>query len=208
MTAGGPEAPLGPRRAGKLRHLVEAHLLDLLDDQLGNPVETIEPHTLARVEIDHDHLDLPTVPGIHRPRGIHQGYAAAGGQTGARVHEGRVPVGQGDGHPGGQNGPLPGLQFTALGGPQIGSRVTGVRVRRKRYVRVDAPDQHVQRVTTHGFTSKARARRTWSGSSMAARISSGRPLSMKWSTLTSTNRASARTATGPSGPPIRPVAVE
>ena len=34
---------------------------------------------------------------------------------------------------------------------------------------------------------------------MAAWISAGLPLSMKWSTLTSMKRASARTATGPSG---------
>ena len=52
-----------------------------------------------------------------------------------------------------------------------------------------------------GFTSKARARLTWSGSAIAAWISSGRPLSMKWSTFTSMKRASARTATGPCGPP-------
>src|SRR4051812_43675714 len=208
VTAGGPEAPLGPRRVGKLRDLLEADPLDLLDDELGNPVEALEPHRLVRVEIHHDHLDLPTVPGINRPRGIHESDTAAGGETGSRVHEGRVPLRQRHRHSGGQHGPLSGLQFTALGGPQIGPRVTRVRVHRKRYVGVDAPDQHVQGVTAHGLTSKARARRAWSGSSMAARISSGRPLSMKWSTLTSRNRASARTATGPSGPPIRPVALE
>src|SRR5205823_11623478 len=62
MSSGGPEAPFGPRRVGKLRDLLEADPLDLLDDQLGNPVEALEPHALARVEIHHDHLDLPTVP--------------------------------------------------------------------------------------------------------------------------------------------------
>jgi hypothetical protein len=78
VTAGGPEAPLGPRRAGKFRDLPEADLLDLLDDQLGNPVETLESHWFVRVEIHHDHLDLPTVPGINRPRGIHQSDTAPG----------------------------------------------------------------------------------------------------------------------------------
>src|SRR5690606_28671426 len=155
--------------------------------------------------IHHDHLDLSTVPGIHRPRGIHQGHTAAGGQAGPRVHEGGIPLGQGDRHPGGQHGPLAGGQFAGLGGAQIGARVTGVLVSRKGYVRVDTAEEHVE---GHGFTSKARARRTWSGSFMAAWISSWRPWSMKWSTLTSMNRASARTATGPSGPPMRPVAVE
>jgi hypothetical protein len=81
MAAGGPEAPVGPRRIGKLRDLLEADPLDLLDHQLGNPVESLEPHRLARVEIHHDHLDLPTVPGINRPRGIHEGDTAAGGET-------------------------------------------------------------------------------------------------------------------------------
>lgn len=105
--------PLGPRRAGKFRHLVEAHLLDLLDDQLGDPVESFEPHTLARVQIDHDHLDLSTVPGIHRPGGIHQRQSAARGQPRAGVHKGRVAVGQRDRHPGGQHGALPGASSAA-----------------------------------------------------------------------------------------------
>lgn len=205
-------SPLGPCRSGKLRDLLEADPLDLLDNQLSDPVESFEPHILARVEIHHDHLDLPTVPGINRPWGIHQGDTAAGGQSGARVHEGGVPLGQGDGHPGRQHGPFTGGEFACLGGPQIGPGVTGPRVRREGYVGVDAPQHHREfgaRHTLgadHGFTSKARTRRTLSGSFMAARISSGRPLSMKWSTLTSMKRASARTATGPSGPPIRPVA--
>src|SRR5439155_25438162 len=116
MTSGGPEAPFGPRRFGKLRDLLEADLLDLLDDQLGNPVEALEPHGLARVEIHHDHLDLPTVPGINRPRGIHQGDTAAGGEPGPRVHEGRVPLREGDRHPRGKHDPLARLQFTRLGG--------------------------------------------------------------------------------------------
>ena len=150
MTAGGPETPLGPGRAGKFRHLVEAHLLDLLDNQLGNAVETLEPHALARVEIDHDHLDLPTVPGIHRPRGIHEGDPAAGGQAGSRVHEGRVPVGQGDGHPGGQHGALAGGQLGGLGGHQIAAGVAGVPVRRERDLRVDAADQHVDVMAGRG----------------------------------------------------------
>lgn len=187
---------------------MEAHLLDLLDDKLGNPVESLEPHGLARVEIDHDHLDFPTVPGIHRPRGIHQGDTAACGQAGPRMHEGRVPVGQGDTHPGRQDGPLPGGELGGLGGDEVGPRVAGVPVRRNRHVRVDSADEDVYGVTGHGFTSKARARLTWSGSDMTAWISCGRPFSMKWSTFTSMKRASARTATGPSGPPIRPVAVE
>src|SRR5690606_29181781 len=109
------------------------------------------------------------------------------------------------------DGPFPGGEFARFGGAQIGARVAGMLVRRKRYVRVDAPEEDLQRGTAgpaHGFTSKARARRTWSGSSMAARITSARPWSMKWSTLTSVDGASARTATGPSGPPTRPVAVE
>src|SRR5690606_121728 len=211
MTAGGAEAPCGPRRAGKLRDRHEADPLDLLDDQLGDPVEALEPHGLARVEIHHDHLDLPTVPGINRPRGIHQGDAAARGQTGSRVHERRVPLRQRHRHPGGQDGPFPGGEFARFGGAQIGARVAGVLVRRKRYVRVDAPEEDLQRGTAgpaHGSPAKAGARRAGSGASMAARICSGRPLSMKWSTLTSLNSASARTATGPSGPPTRPVAVE
>ena len=201
MTAGGPEAPLGPRRVGKLRHLLEAHLLDLLDDQLGNPVEALEPHALVRVEIHHDHLDLPTVPGINRPRGIHQGDAAAGGEAGSRVHEGRVPLGERDRHPGGQYGPFTGLQLAR-------PRWCADRLPRRRDARTPEAVRPGRRAGSarraadgraHGFTSKARARRTWSGSSMAARISSGRPLSMKWSTLTSMKRASARTATGRRG---------
>ncbi|CAM5250868.1 hypothetical protein SVIOM342S_03376 [Streptomyces violaceorubidus] len=203
-----PEAPLGPRRVGKLRDLTEADPLDLLDDQLGNPVEALEPHALARVEIRHDHLDLPTVPGINRPRGIHEGDTAAGGQSGTWVHEGRVPLGERHRHAGGQNGAFTRRQLAVDGGAQVGTRVSGLRVRRQRHVGVDAPDQHLEVGTAHGFTSKARARRSWSGSSMAARISSSRPLWTKCSTLTSMKRASARTATGPSGPPIRPVAVE
>lgn len=214
MPAGGPEAPFGPHRIGKLRDLLEADPLDLLDHQLGNPVEALEPHALARVEIHHDHLDLPTVPGIHRPWGIHQSHAAARCEAGSGVHKGRVPLRQGDRHTGGQNDPLTGREFATLGGPQIGSGVTGMLVRRQRHIGVDAPHEHAEfaagtaREIAHGFTSKARARLTWSGSLMAASISSGRPFSMKWSTLTSMKRASARTATGPSGPPIRPVAVE
>lgn len=175
MAAGGPEAPLGPRRAGKFRDLTEADPLDLLDDQLGNPVEALEPHALARVEIHHDHLDLPTVPGINRPRGIHQGDAAACGQSGTWVHEGRVPLGEGDRHAGGQDGAFTGRQLPLDGGAQVGARVPGLRVRRERYVGVDAADEHLQAGAAHGFTSKARARRSWSGSSMAARISSSRP---------------------------------
>lgn len=185
---------------------MEAHLLDLLDDQLGNPVEPFEPHGLAWIEIDHDDLDLPTVPGIDRPWGVHEGHSAAGGEAGAGVHEGGVPVGQGDRHPGGEHRPFARSQLRGLGGDQVGTGVTGVSVAGDRHVRVDPADEYVDGVAHQGFTSKARARRIWSGSDMAAWISSGRPLSMKCSTLTSMKRASARTATGPSAPPVRPVA--
>lgn len=124
------------------------------------------------------------------------------------MHEGRVPLGERDGHAGGQYGPLTGLELARFGGAQIGPGVPGVLVRRQRYVGVDAAEPDVERGAAHGFTSKARARRIWSGSLMAAWISWGRPWSVKWSTFTSMNSASARTATGPSGPPMRPVARE
>src|SRR6478609_8198356 len=152
VAAGGSEAPLGPRRAGEFRHLVEAHLLDLLDDQLGNPVEPFEPHGLAWIEIDHDDLDLPTVPGIDRPWGVHEGHSAAGGEAGAGVHEGGVPVGQGDRHPGGEHRPFARGQLRGLGGDQVGTGVTGVSVAGDRHVRVDPADEYVDGVAHQGFT--------------------------------------------------------
>ncbi|CAM5373912.1 hypothetical protein SGRIM128S_07112 [Streptomyces griseomycini] len=170
--------PLGPRRAGKLRHLTEADPLDLLDDQLGNPVEALEPHGLARIEIHHDHLDLPTVPGINRPRGITRATPQRAARPDRGCTKAAYPLGQGHRHPGGQHRAFTGRAVSAgLGGAQVrlrrhpGAR-TPEAVRPGRRVGAGLESRASTGPRRHGFTSKARARRTWSGSAIAAWISS------------------------------------
>lgn len=153
----GAEAPRGPGRAGQLRHLMEADPFDLLDDQLCDPVPPLEPDGLARVKIDHDHFDLPTVPGIHGSRGIHHRHPAPGGQARTRVREGRVAVGQRQRDAGGQHRSLTGRQLGGLGRDQVKTGVPGVGVAGHRDGRVEPPQQHIHR---RAYSTHASARLT------------------------------------------------
>ena len=55
---------VGPNRVRQLVNLDEPGTLHTLDDQLRDPVAAGEAHGLARIEVDHDHLDLAAVPSV------------------------------------------------------------------------------------------------------------------------------------------------
>ena len=106
MPAGGPEPAISPGGPGQNVDLAELGALDSLDDQLGDPVPALEPDRDGGVGVQQRDPYLATVPGIDRSGGIHDRHPVFRGQTGPRVHERRVAVRQGDGHPGGHHGPL------------------------------------------------------------------------------------------------------
>ena len=140
-TAGGTVPARAAGRTGEALHLDEPGLLHLLDDQLGDPVAAGQVDRLPRVEVDQQHLDLAAVAGVDGPGRVDDRHPEPGGEPGARVHQGDVPVRQRDRDAGRHQRPLPRLEVHVDGRHQVGAGVTGVGVRRERDVRVGAGDQ-------------------------------------------------------------------
>src|SRR5579884_1073771 len=74
------EAPGAPMAVGQLLHRHEAHLLDGLDHQLGDPVAPVHLVGLDRVGVDQQNLELAPVAGIDQARGVETGDPVAQGQ--------------------------------------------------------------------------------------------------------------------------------
>src|SRR5215472_18618208 len=106
MSTGRPEPAVTACRAGQGLDLMEYRAGHLLDHKLGNPVPSPEPDRLRRIGVEQGHLDLATVPGIDGTGCIDERDPVPGGEPGAGVDEGRVPVRQGDRDPGGHYYPL------------------------------------------------------------------------------------------------------
>ncbi len=71
-----------------------------LNNKLGNPVTSPEPHRALGVGVQQNHLDFATVPRVDGARRVDDGHAVPGGQPGSRMHETGVPSWQGDAHAG------------------------------------------------------------------------------------------------------------
>ena len=103
------------------------------------------------VGVDQVDLDLPAVPGVHRPRGVQRGHAVPGRQPGPRVHERGVARGQGDRDAGRHEGARTGLQRHVRPGVQVRPGVAGVGVAGDGKARVEPVQQHRhRRVVDHG----------------------------------------------------------
>lgn len=82
-----------------------------------------------RVVVDQTDFDLSPVAGVHRARRVDDAQAEAGGEARTRVHEGDIPFGECDGHPGADGGPLAGAQFDITDGDQIDTGIAWMRIR-------------------------------------------------------------------------------
>ena len=98
----------------------------------------------GRVVVDDDDLDLAAVAGVDRARRVHQAEPGPGGQPGARVHEGGVPVGQRDRQPGRQHRPLARRERDVDGGDDVGAGVARQGVERQRQLGVEARHQDLR----------------------------------------------------------------
>jgi hypothetical protein len=119
-------------------------VLDPLHDQLGDPVATTQVQLVAWIVVDEADADLAAVPGVDGAGRVDHRQPGAGRQPGARVHERRVPVGQGDRDPGPHQGPFARPELDVLGRRQVRARVARMGVRRQRDAGVKALDQHVR----------------------------------------------------------------
>jgi hypothetical protein len=99
-----------------------------LDDQLSDPVATSNAHRLSLVGVDQADLDLAAIALIHGARSVHNADAVPSGQSGARVHEGRVAGRQRDGHTGSDQPPLSWPELEIFSAAQIRPRITGVGI--------------------------------------------------------------------------------
>ena len=103
-------------------------------------------------------LISPAVAGVDRARRVHDGDPVPGGQSGARMHEGRVSLGQRDGHAGADQPPLPRREQEVLGAAQVGPGVTGMRVRRGLQPGVELEQQHLDRRRGRAMNSPGQPR--------------------------------------------------
>ena len=117
-----------------------------LNDQLGDPVTTLETDRTAGISIEQRDPDLATVPRIHSSRSVHQRNAVPRGQARTRMHECGIAVRQRNGHASGHYGPLAGAEFHIGGGEQIGARVAGMSTDRQRDTRIQSLDKDMHRV--------------------------------------------------------------
>lgn len=108
-----------------------------------DPVAAVQAEGFLGVGVDQGHPDLAPVARVDGAGGVDQGDAVLGGQAGARVHEGCVAVGQRDGEPGADDGPLAGQQFEIFGRVEVGSGVARVGVERHRQPVVEPLDENL-----------------------------------------------------------------
>ena len=102
----------------------EGGLLDLDDDELGDPVAPADGVVVLGIVVDEDDLELAPVPRVDQARGVETGQAVAGGQPAPGQDQAGVPGRDGDGHPGRDHGPAaPAAQHGVGAGDQVGAGV-------------------------------------------------------------------------------------
>ena len=101
------------------------------DDQLCNPIATLDPKRLVG-KVDEHHLDLAAIARIDETRAIDHRYAVHRSQSAARRHETGVPVRNCHSNPGWNNGSLPRPELDTAAGTQVHAGVASVGVRRDR----------------------------------------------------------------------------
>jgi Protein of unknown function (DUF3093) len=101
------------------------------------------------IVIDEKHLNLASIPRIDGARCVDDADAKAMRQPGTGMDEGGVSLGQCDRDSGADKGAFPGGKDDVRRRHEVGSRVTGVRVRRQWHIPIKSPHQHVERLR-HG----------------------------------------------------------
>ncbi len=122
---------------------MEDRSFDPLYDQLSDPITAFNGHRPYGIEIDHRDLDLASVSGVDRSRGVGNGQPFTDRQAAAWMDESRVAIWQRDGNPGRKQGPLCRRHLPIDGRQQVKACVTGVRVRGDGKVGVDTHDEDV-----------------------------------------------------------------
>lgn len=104
------------------------HVLDPLDDELGDAVATAHVIGGSWVGVHHHRLQLAPVMGIDEAGGVHQRDAVVQCEAAARKDEARPPHRNGDGDAGGHERTTTiRCQFGVLAGVEIHSRIPRVR---------------------------------------------------------------------------------
>lgn len=145
MTAGGAvpgRAPLGRRQLGDLDEL---NPLDALHDELRDPVTAPQHDLRTGVVVDQAHEDLAAIAGVHGAWCVDDRETRPGGKARPRMHEPRVAVGQGDGHPGADEGPLTGREHHVSGAVQVNAGITGQSGHRNREPPVEPGERNLDR---------------------------------------------------------------
>jgi len=100
------------------------------DDELRNAVTDRDRIRHGGVGVQKGHADLSAVAGVDRTRTVDDGDAVFGSETAAGNNKGDVAVGKRYRDSGTNGCPCTGSQLEGLGGHEVGSRVTRVRVGR------------------------------------------------------------------------------
>lgn len=128
--------------------LGERHVLDPLDDQLGDAITPGDVYRLVQVVVNQQHLDLATVTRIDRAGGVHHGQSVTQCQTGAWVDERGETGRQGDCDPRRDEVPLSGLEGDVDRRDEIGSGIVRVGVGRQGHVVGEPADLDLGHVAT------------------------------------------------------------
>ena len=124
-------------------------LLNPLDDQLGDPVASIELEWLGRVGVDQHHLDLASVGAVNETRGVHHADAVTQRESRSRQHEPGVTEWQGDGDAGRhERSTTARLEAPAFASVQVESGVTVVGIGREGEISIESDDLDPDRPTT------------------------------------------------------------
>jgi hypothetical protein len=124
--------------------LDEVGPLDSLNHELSQPVATSELDRTDRIQVDHDHLDLASIPGVDRPRSVDQCHATPCREPGPGVDERGVTKGQRDRRARGDDRPLPRSELNVNRSHQIRPGIAVVGVRRRRQVGIQSLQQDLE----------------------------------------------------------------
>lgn len=100
-------------------------------DELSDAIAQFDTKLSFAVSVQQRDLDLTSIPGVDRPRRIHDGDAVTGRESAARNHEGGESVGKGDGGTSAHRRTLAGSEHHRFVGDKVCTGVAGVGVARQ-----------------------------------------------------------------------------
>lgn len=127
-TAGGPESSSTAHGSAQFVDGDELRVLNTLDNHLGNSIATVQLNGLGGIGVQQGDSYFPPVPRVYRSRGVDDGEAVPGGQSGAGVDQGHEPFRQGDRYAGGHKLALSRQQDNVFPGTKVSTGVARVRV--------------------------------------------------------------------------------